>query len=142
MTLDPVNERTPRPFSYLLVWAVLIAGLILLFILALLFSSPLVSLFNRPVTSGQPLPGITIEQAAPQNGLLVTSVKSDSEAERRGINAGSRIITINNIPVHSPAQVRSLLQKDRHAMIRLNVEAMHKNRIVKLHRLMEPVNGT
>lgn len=138
MKTDPVN----RPFGYLMLWGVLLSGLGLIFIFAIIFSSPLVSLFNRPVTSGQPLPGITIEQAAPQNGLLVTSVKSDSEAERRGINAGSRIITINNIPVHSPAQVRSLLHKDHHAMIRLNVEAMHKNRVVKLHRLMEPVNGT
>lgn len=138
MKSDPVK----RPFGYLLLWGVLLSGLGLIFIFAIIFSSPLVSIFNRPATFDQPLPGITIEQAAPQNGLLVTSVKSDSEAERRGINAGSRIIAINNIAVNSAAQARSLLHKDHHAMIRLNVEAMHKSRVVKLHRLMEPDNGT
>jgi C-terminal processing protease CtpA/Prc len=55
------------------------------------------------------IPGVTIDTADGNANPVVTSVRSDSEAERRGVRAGDDIIAVDGHPVSTIAAVRTVV---------------------------------
>jgi S1-C subfamily serine protease len=72
-------------------------------------------LFSRLVRAGGPsssLPGVTLGDGSDRM-LVVTSVRSDGEAERLGIRAGDEIEAVDGHAVHDVAALRATLLADR-----------------------------
>jgi S1-C subfamily serine protease len=72
-------------------------------------------LFDRLVRASGPgstLPGVTLGDGSDRMPV-VTSVRSDGEAERAGIRAGDEIETVDGHAVHDVAALRAALLADR-----------------------------
>ena len=56
------------------------------------------------------IPGMTLDEAQPpQRGLVITSLRSGSEAQRDGIVVGDRVIAINLHPITSLGEANRLV---------------------------------
>jgi S1-C subfamily serine protease len=81
------------------------------------------------------LPGITVETAPrPTAGLVITSVRSDSQAAEQGIAVGDSIVAIDGIPIFTLAQANSYLQKDKARVVELWTLHGRRSRYVRLGR--------
>lgn len=66
-------------------------------------------LFNRFIGDGTgiAIPGVTVDNASSVPIPVVTSVRSDSEAQRLGVRAGDTIVSVDGHPVHDLAALRA-----------------------------------
>ena len=55
------------------------------------------------------IPGVTIGPAMGGSGPVVTSVRSNSEAQKRGVRAGDDIGAVNGHPVDDVAAIRTIV---------------------------------
>jgi S1-C subfamily serine protease len=82
------------------------------------------------------LPGLTLDptphRAAP--GLVITSIRSESQAARRGIVVGDTVVAIDRTPVGTLDQVRRYLQRDKADSVDLRVMHDDRSRDVRLGR--------
>jgi len=89
------------------------------------------------------LPGLTVENAPPAHqGLIVTSVQSDSESARSGIVAGDDIEGLDGHPVKNLGGAINYLKKDQASAIVLEVAHGQVTHDVRLRRLKEVHHGT
>jgi S1-C subfamily serine protease len=100
--------------------------------------------------SGAALPGVTLDVDDDDKLPVVTSVRSNGEAERIGIRAGDEIESVDGHRVHDIAGVRSALQSDRDRKLALHIKRGDALWTVALDRsepaagnamAMETVNG-
>lgn len=77
---------------------------------------------------------MTVEAALTDpRGLVVTSIRSDSEAERLGITVGDRILALDGHTVASTDDARSYLRKDSADTVDLWVFHGQHTHSVRLH---------
>ncbi|USI73115.1 PDZ domain-containing protein [Sphingomonas morindae] len=74
----------------------------------------------RPILSGPLVPGVTLVDD-PAQMPVVTSLRSASEAEQRGVRVGDHIAAVDGRPVHSVAGIAAVL----HARQRARQLALH-----------------
>jgi S1-C subfamily serine protease len=73
-------------------------------------------LFTRPSSAaayGATLPGVTLGDDSGDSLPVVTSVRSNGEAERAGIRAGDEIESVDGHPVRDVETLRSTVLSDR-----------------------------
>ncbi|MBN8817500.1 MAG: PDZ domain-containing protein [Sphingomonas sp.] len=76
----------------------------------------------------QILPGLTLANSQPaDDGLIVTSIRSDSPAAQQGIIVGDDIVALDGNPVHSLDQANRYLLVSRQQ--RVVLELIHENRM-------------
>lgn len=93
-------------------------------------------------SSEQPLPGITIESLlSPNPQIVVTSVRSESEAELAGIKAGNIIVAIDDHPVSTSGEVIDALDGENTRTVNVSIDDRHQIRAISLHRIQEPNYG-
>lgn len=93
-------------------------------------------------SSKQPLPGITIEPLlSPNPRIVVTSVRSESEAELAGIKAGNIIVAIDDHPVSISGDVVDALDGESTRTVHVSIDDRHQIRAISLHRIQEPNDG-
>lgn len=81
----------------------------------------LLNKLSGPVEAVSVLPGLTVESAkSALSRLVVTSVRSDSEAALRGVTAGDQILAIDGKP-RTLGETRRYMHNDRAANVRLRV---------------------
>lgn len=74
------------------------------------------------------LPGITAETVAPRGrGLVITSIRSDSQAAESGVVVGDVIVAIDNVHGLSLDQARDYLMHDTTDEVRLQI--VHNRRV-------------
>ncbi len=81
------------------------------------------------------LPGLTAETLPLHGkGLVITSIRSDSQAASRGIAVGDSVVAIDGTPMFTLDQARRYLQKDKAETVNLRVVHGHQSRDVRLGR--------
>ena len=76
-------------------------------------------------------PGMTVAAARPPvHGIVVTSVRSDSEAMDKGVTVGDSIVTIDGHDFGSLRQALAYLRHDRRPKMRLAI--MHEHHLQRL----------
>lgn len=81
------------------------------------------------------LPGLTLDTAPhAAAGLVVTSVRSDSQAARGGIVVGDAVVAIDRTPMVTLDQVRRYLQRDKAGSVDLRVMHGDRPRDIRLGR--------
>ena len=82
------------------------------------------------------LPGLTLDPMPhpPASGLVITSVRSESQAARRGIAVGDAVVAIDRTPIGTLDQVRRYLQGDKADSVELRVMHGDHAREVRLGR--------
>ncbi|WP_245829461.1 PDZ domain-containing protein [Novosphingobium mathurense] len=79
------------------------------------------------------LPGFTIARATPPaRGLVITSVRTDSEAQALGIAAGDRLVAINDKSVRSVSDARRDLANAKGTRLHLDLVRDHIRRTLVL----------
>lgn len=66
------------------------------------------------------LPGLTLDDSG-THAPVVTSLRSDSEAERRGIQVGDSIVSVDGHSVRSLAALRQVVGQDRDKALALHI---------------------
>ncbi|PXA86375.1 hypothetical protein DMC47_35030 [Nostoc sp. 3335mG] len=109
--------------------------------------------FRRFVGSGMAvaaLPGVTLDMDGGDRMPVVTSVRSDGEAERAGLRAGDEIEAVDGQRVHDIAALRSAVLSDADGKLALHIKRGDALWTVALDRsepavhnamAMETVNG-
>ena len=88
-------------------------------------------------------PGFTVAQLPPpKHGLVVTSLRTDSEAEETGIAVGDEITAIGDKRVNSVEAAEILLLKDPSDPISFHLLRNHNPVDVSLRRYKEGSHGT
>jgi S1-C subfamily serine protease len=90
--------------------SVVVAALLLVLILA---ERGLFSKLPTDAANGATLPGVTLDNDGDDHLPVVTSVRSDGEAERAGIRAGDEIESIDGRPVRDVAALRAAVSSSR-----------------------------
>ncbi len=81
-----------------------------------------------------PLPGLTAEPLSPSSaGLVVTSVRYQSEAQRAGVVVGDDIISVNDIPATSGTSRTEYLSNAPDGVLRLQLLHQRALRTIVLH---------
>jgi S1-C subfamily serine protease len=71
---------------------------------------------------GSAIPGMTLDDDDDDRMPVVTSVRSDGQAERAGIRAGDEIASVNDQPVRNVAALRAALTAARgHGPVALHI---------------------
>ena len=86
-----------------------VAALLLVLILA---ERGLFSKLPAGMTNGATLPGVTLDNDDDDRLPVVTSVRSNGEAERAGIRAGDEIESVDGHPVRDVAALQATVQSD------------------------------
>lgn len=86
------------------------------------------------------LPGVTLDNDGDDDMPVVTSVRSDGEAERAGIRAGDEIEAVDGHRVHDVAALRSAVVSDRDHKLALHIRRGDALWTVALDR-SEPAAG-
>jgi serine protease Do len=89
-----------------------------------------------------PFPGVTVVPAdPPDGGLLVTSVRFGSEAEKQGVAVGDDILRVDGQPARLP---RRNAGEAGSGMTSIQLQLLHGSmlRSVTLHPSLEGMNGT
>lgn len=87
-------------------------------------------------------PGFTAEQAGgTARGLVVTSLRSGSEAAQDGMEVGDAIVAIDGRPVDTLDQVRRYLREDRQPALSLDLVHQKQLRHLRLLRSAGGDNG-
>ncbi len=89
--------------------AAVVAALLLVLFLA---ERGLFSKLPGGVSSGGALPGVTLDNDGDDRLPVVTSVRSNGEAERAGIRAGDEIESVDGHPVRDVAALQATVQSD------------------------------
>lgn len=93
------------------------------------------SLLMPPRRHAPDLPGITTADGGAGQGVLVTSVKSGSAADRAGISVGDMIVELDGQRITShAAALRAEMQSDTQPMIDMQVAHNHAIRHVTLRQ--------
>lgn len=80
------------------------------------------------------LPGLTTEPLSPKTpGLVVTSVRDQSEAQRKGVTVGDDILSVNDVPAKSSKSRSYYLSKTTDGLLRLQLRHSAGLRTVVLH---------
>lgn len=89
----------------------------------------------RPKTAAL-LPGITVENPSPSTagGLVITSIRSGSEAAQEGVTVGDSVVAIDGAMIFTLDQARDYLQKDKADIVELSVVHGSRLRDVRLGR--------
>lgn len=111
------------------IWPIFVLAVPLLALLFFLSTSPgrvwLRSIDQDAVQERSLLPGLTVEDTDPPGGgLIVTSLRSDSQAASRGLAVGDDIVGINGRPVHTVTEAAGLLARDHEP--RFVIKVMHQ----------------
>lgn len=82
------------------------------------------------------LPGLTLDPMPrpAASGLIITSVRSGSQAARRGIVVGDALVAVDHTPIITLDQVRRYLQRDKADSVDLRVMHGDQPREVRLGR--------
>jgi serine protease Do len=81
------------------------------------------------------LPGLTVEDTTPPGrGLIVTSLRSDSQAAIRGLAVGDDIIGINGQPVRTVTEAAGLIGHDNEPRFVIKVMHQHHAMFIPLDR--------
>jgi C-terminal processing protease CtpA/Prc len=108
----------PRGGKWLAIGTVaVVAALALILVLA---EHGIFTRMPATIFAGAPLPGVTLSDSDDRMPV-VTSVRSDGEAERVGIRAGDEIEAIGKQPVHDVAALRAVLLSDRENKLALHI---------------------
>jgi S1-C subfamily serine protease len=95
------------------------------------------------VNAASIFPGFTVAQLPlPQHGLVVTSLRTDSEAEESGIAVGDEVTAIEDQQVNTVEAAEILLLKDPHDPILFHLLRNHNPVDVSLRRYKEGSHGT
>lgn len=124
---EPSSSRARRA-APLMLWALPVAAFGL-------------GLFARPPSRWSPaagsIPGMTLDDASPRGaGLLVTSLRTGSEAQRDGIVAGDRVIAVDRHPVSSVREVGRLVGRAGRRGVQLEIlhNRMRRDIVLQLPR--------
>ena len=116
--------------------------IVIAFILALILALA-IAIGRTPVPRRTALlPGLTVEDAGTDAGILVTSIQSKSAAALAGIEVGDRIVAIDQHPVASLAAARAYLGNDDRSIIDLYLYHHQYPVSVRLIRPGNPNNVT
>jgi S1-C subfamily serine protease len=97
--------------------------------------------FAEPGGAGL-FPGFTAEQAGgAAHGLVVTSLRSGSEAAQDGIEVGDAILAIDGRPIDTLDQARRYLREDRQPALSLDLVHQKQLRHLRLLRSVSGENG-
>ncbi len=95
------------------------------------------------VNASSIFPGFTVAQLPPpKHGLVVTSLRTDSEAEERGVAVGDQITAIEDQRVNTLQAAEMLLQKDPRDRISFHLLRNHHPVDVSLRRYKDASHGT
>lgn len=87
-------------------------------------------------------PGFTAEQSSgAAHGLVVTSLRSGSEAAKDGMEVGDAILTIDGRPMDSLDQARRYLRDDHQPAVSLDLVHQKQLRHLRLLRSASGENG-
>jgi S1-C subfamily serine protease len=88
------------------------------------------------------LPGLTVENAPPpRTGLIVTSLRTGSEAAQTGIAVGDDIERLDGRPIDEIDDAIAYLRQDRNPAVLLRIEHGSQVRDVRLVRSGEARHG-
>lgn len=127
-------------------WLLALIGITPLFVGAVLVVTPVgrsaLGRWTAPVETKALLPGLTVE-AIPRRGqgLVVTSLRSGSQAMASGIMVGDRIVAIDDHPVGTMDQTLGYMHKDGRRTIVLRLVRNHDSRRVELSRDRKASHG-
>ena len=111
--------------------AVLLAAMAAALYFGALQFGPFLSAKGEPETL---LPGVTAEPLTPPAaGLVVTSVRYESEAQDEGVSVGDDILTVNDLPARAGKNRQFYLTKTSDGLLRLQLRHDHSVRTVVLH---------
>jgi hypothetical protein len=113
---------------------------------AIMISMHPIHLFGEPSSARQAaalLPGFTADDApSPGIGLIVTSLRSGSEAQRAGLRVGDAVLSVDGRAIRSLGQIGPYLRRDRNPRIDFAVLHGDALRHVILMRGQDGVHGT
>lgn len=111
--------------------ALLTAALVAALYFGALQFGPFLPVKGEPETL---LPGVTAEPLAPPTaGLVVTSVRYESEAQDEGVSVGDHILTVNDLPARAGKNRQYYLTRTSDGLLRLQLRHDHSVRTVVLH---------
>lgn len=128
-------------------WYLLFAALVLVMVaLGVLIGPSSWSSFLHPAdvhAAIAVLPGLTVEEAPPpQQGLVVTSLQTGSEAARAGVRVGDDIAALDGRPVMEIEDAIRYLRRDSRPTIVLHLVSDNHGRDVRLHWQAGGSHGT
>lgn len=86
--------------------------------------------------------GFTVAQlSSPEPSLVITSLRSGSEAEQKGVAVGDRLLAIDRKPVDTVRSAETLLRRDTQDPIALQLVHNHQPIDISLSRDKERVHG-
>jgi S1-C subfamily serine protease len=89
------------------------------------------------------LPGLTIAQTLhPKRQLIVTSLQSSGPAKAAGIRVGDNVIAINQRPVSTINEVRSILKRDAAEQVKLRFNHNRISKDINLMRAGKETHGS
>lgn len=131
VTVRPLHRQRLLPLLALFVLVPVAAAL-------LLFSYTGRARFARAAAhhrTAAMLPGITVETTPGKaDGLVITSIRSDSQASLHGMAVGDSIVAIDGAPILTLAQAHSYLQKDKAGAVELRTVHGRQLRDIRLVR--------
>jgi len=87
-------------------------------------------------------PGFTVAELPPPDaGLVVTSLRTRSEAQRDCIAVGDRILAIDGRPVRTIRDAATMLGASRDTVIALQLSHNHSAHDIMLHRHERHIHG-
>lgn len=130
-----IARRTSLPAR---LWLLLLLGLVPIAAMILFTTHAGRAALDRlvdPAGRSDSLPGVTVENAVPPGrGLVVTSLRSGSEAAAAGIAVGDGVTAIDGRPIARLDQALGYLHKDRNRWIVLRIVHRGQARRVRLGR--------
>lgn len=147
MTSSDIQDRAPpnrgaaRATDGFVLILVLSFALSAMVILGWAWRSGINRVFAEPGGAGM-FPGFTAEQAGgAAHGLVVTSLRSGSEAAQDGIEVGDAILAIDGRPMDTLDQARRYLREDRQPALSLDLVHQKQLRHLRLLRSVSGENG-
>ena len=114
--------------------AVFLATVVFLIALALVLARAARKEISSPDEEMSLFPGFTVDELpAPGHKLVVTSLKSGSEAQKNGVSVGDEVLAIDNHPAGSLDAAEQIMNRKRQAMIVLRLRHNASTRDVALH---------
>jgi S1-C subfamily serine protease len=140
MSLQLISSRSPRLIIAAFFCAFILIGGV---ILAVLKHQSVPG--SEDISNGSGVfPGFTVSQIRdPDNdtALVITSLRTGSEAEQKGIAVGDRLLAINRKPVDTVYSAEALLGEDTHNQIALQLVHNRQPIDVSLSRDKERIHG-
>ena len=90
--------------------------------------------FAQTDRTGQRVTGVAIAVALGEREVEVSAVVDGSRAARAGLRVGDQLIEVDDVPVNSPAEARSLLRGAEGVPAILRIRRARRDRIVTVPR--------